>query len=150
MNPGKIIDPYPITSNLRLGRDYRPPKLETRFHFPTEGGGFERAAIRCVGVGSCRRHTTEAGVMCPSYMATMEEKHSTRGRSHLLFEMLHGGPIEDGWKSREVEERSTSALRAKAASTIAPSMSTWRPTRRSFARITMREGSGREPPIQWE
>jgi FAD/FMN-containing dehydrogenase/Fe-S oxidoreductase len=104
MNPGKIVDPYPITSNLRLGPDYRPPKLETRFHFPTEGDGFERVAMRCVGVGTCRRHSTEAGVMCPSYMATMEERHSTRGRGHLLFEMLHGGPIEDGWRSREVEE----------------------------------------------
>ncbi|MBO0739150.1 MAG: FAD-binding oxidoreductase, partial [Alphaproteobacteria bacterium] len=104
MNPGKVVDPYPITANLRLGPDYRPPKLETRFHFPTEGGGFERAAMRCVGIGTCRRHTTEAGVMCPSYMATREERHSTRGRGHMLFEMLHGGPIKDGWRSREVEE----------------------------------------------
>jgi hypothetical protein len=104
MNPGKVVDPYPIASNLRLGPDYRPPKLETRFHFPTEGGGFERAAIRCVGVGECRRHTTDTGVMCPSYMATMEERHSTRGRGHMLFEMLHGGPVKDGWRSREVEE----------------------------------------------
>jgi Fe-S oxidoreductase len=104
MNPGKIVDPYPITSNLRLGPDYQPPKLQTRFRFPTEGGGFERVAMRCVGVGTCRRHTTETGVMCPSYMATMDERHSTRGRGHLLFEMMHGGPIKDGWKSREVEE----------------------------------------------
>jgi FAD/FMN-containing dehydrogenase/Fe-S oxidoreductase len=104
MNPGKLVDPYPITSNLRLGPDYQPPNLETRFHFPTEGGGFERVAMRCVGVGTCRRHTTDSGVMCPSYMATMEERHSTRGRGHLLFEMLHGGPIKDGWRSREVEE----------------------------------------------
>jgi Fe-S oxidoreductase/FAD/FMN-containing dehydrogenase len=104
MNPGKIVDPYPITSNLRLGPDYRPPKLPTRFSFPTEGGGFERAAVRCVGVGECRRHSTQNGVMCPSYMATREERHSTRGRGHLLFEMLHGGPIKNGWKSPEVEE----------------------------------------------
>ena len=104
MNPGKIVDPYPITSNLRLGPDYRPPKLATRFSFPTEGGGFERVAVRCVGVGECRRHDTASGVMCPSYMATREERHSTRGRGHLLFEMLHGGPIKDGWKSPEVEE----------------------------------------------
>ena len=104
MNPGKIVDPYPITSNLRLGPDYKQPKLETHFHFKPEGGGFGRAALRCVGVGECRRHSTDAGVMCPSYMATLEEKHSTRGRGHLLFEMLHGGAIKDGWKSDAVEE----------------------------------------------
>jgi ferredoxin len=104
MNPGKVVDPYPISSNLRLGPDYRPPKLETRFHFPTEGGGFDRVAMRCVGIGTCRRHSTDAGVMCPSDMATREERHSTRGRARLLFEMLHGGPIKDRWQSREVEE----------------------------------------------
>ncbi|TMJ62441.1 MAG: FAD-binding oxidoreductase [Alphaproteobacteria bacterium] len=103
MNPGKVVDPYPITSNLRLGPDYRPPRLDTRFAFPTEGG-WDRAAIRCVGVGECRRHDTENGVMCPSYIATREEKHSTRGRARLLFEMMHGGPIRDGWKSDAVEE----------------------------------------------
>jgi Fe-S oxidoreductase len=103
MNPGKVVDPYPITSNLRLGPEYRPPRLDTRFSFPTEGG-WDRAAIRCVGVGECRRHHTENGVMCPSYLATREEKHSTRGRAHLLFEMMHGGPLKDGWKSDTVEE----------------------------------------------
>jgi FAD/FMN-containing dehydrogenase/Fe-S oxidoreductase len=112
MNPGKIIDPYPITSNLRLGPDYRPPKVETRFHFPAEGG-FDRAAMRCVGVGECRRHTTNNGVMCPSYMATREEKHSTRGRGHLLFEMMHGGPIEDRWKSDAVEDALSLCLGCK-------------------------------------
>ncbi len=104
MNPGKVVDPYPITSNLRLGPDYRPPQLKTHFHFKPEGGSFERVALRCVGVGECRRHHTDNGVMCPSYMATMEEKHSTRGRGHLLFEMLHGGAITDRWKSDAVEE----------------------------------------------
>ena len=79
MNPGKVVDPYPITSNLRLGPDYRPPQVETRFSFPTEGG-WDRAAIRCVGVGECRRHHLKNGIMCPSYMATREEKHSTRAR----------------------------------------------------------------------
>ena len=103
MNPGKVVDPYPITSNLRLGPDYRPPRLETRFSFPTEGG-WDRAAIRCVGVGECRRHHLENGVMCPSYMATREEKHSTRGRARLLFEMMHGGPLQDRWKSDAVED----------------------------------------------
>jgi FAD/FMN-containing dehydrogenase/Fe-S oxidoreductase len=104
MNPGKIVDPYPITSNLRLGPDYRPPQLPTHFHFKTEGGGFDRAAMRCVGVGECRKHDTASGVMCPSYRVTREERHSTRGRAHLLFEMLHGGAIDQGWQQPAIEE----------------------------------------------
>src|SRR5438045_3862639 len=103
MNPGKVVDPYPITSNLRLGPDYRPPRLDTRFSFPTEGS-WDRAAIRCVGVGECRRHHTENGVMCPSYIATREEKHSTRGRAHLLCAMMHGGRLTHRWKIGHAEE----------------------------------------------
>lgn len=102
MNPGKIVDPYPRTSNLRLGSDYRPATPETHFQFPDDGGSFPHAALRCVGVGLCRRH--EGGIMCPSYMVLREEKHTTRGRAHLLFEMLQGETIRDGWKSDEVKE----------------------------------------------
>src|SRR5436190_3356734 len=104
MNPGKVVDPYPITSNLRLGPDYIPPQVATHFAFPDDHGSFAHAAMRCVGVGECRRHTTDGTVMCPSYMATREEMHSTRGRAHLLFEMLHGGALQDGWRSASVEE----------------------------------------------
>src|SRR4029077_1558290 len=82
MNPGKIVDPYPITSNLRISPDYRPPAVETHFAYPRDGGSFAHAATRCVGIGNCRR--LDGGVMCPSYMVTREEKHSTRGRAHLL------------------------------------------------------------------
>ncbi len=102
MNPGKIVDPYPITTNLRLGTHYAPEEPATRFHFINDKGSFTHAALRCVGIGECRRQ--EKGTMCPSYRATMEEKHSTRGRAHLLFEMLHGDVIRDGWKSEEVFE----------------------------------------------
>ncbi|MBS1501184.1 MAG: 4Fe-4S dicluster domain-containing protein, partial [Bacteroidetes bacterium] len=101
MNPGKVIDPYSRTSNLRLGSDYNPPQLKTHFHFPEDGGNFAHATLRCVGVGKCRRH--ENGTMCPSYMVTREEEHSTRGRAHLLFEMLQGEEIDQGWKSKEVK-----------------------------------------------
>jgi hypothetical protein len=111
MNPGKVVDPYPISSNLRLGPEYRPPQLETRFGFLNEGGGFDRAALRCVGVGTCRRQAADAGVMCPSYIATREERHSTRGRARLLFEMLHGGPVKNGWRSPEVERGARSLPR---------------------------------------
>jgi len=100
MNPGKIVDPYPITENLRLGTGFAPEEPETHFHFIHDKGSFTHAAMRCVGIGECRRQ--EKGTMCPSYRATMEEKHSTRGRAHLLFEMMHGEVIRDGWKSQEV------------------------------------------------
>src|SRR5262249_34700807 len=100
MNPGKIVDPYPITQNLRYGTDFAPKEPATHFHFIHDKGSFTHAAMRCVGIGECRRQ--EKGTMCPSYRATMEEKHSTRGRAHLLFEMMHGDVIRDGFKSREV------------------------------------------------
>ena len=100
MNPGKIVDPYRITDNLRLGTDFAPQEPKTHFHFINDKGSFTHAAMRCVGIGECRRQ--EKGTMCPSYRATMEEKHSTRGRAHLLFEMMHGGVIQDRWKSEEV------------------------------------------------
>jgi Fe-S oxidoreductase len=100
MNPGKVVDPYRIDENLRLGSDYRPVEPSTHFHYVEDGGSFSQATLRCVGVGECRRH--EKGTMCPSYRATLEEKHSTRGRARMLFEMAQGEVIRDGWKSEEV------------------------------------------------
>jgi Fe-S oxidoreductase/FAD/FMN-containing dehydrogenase len=102
MNPGKVVRPNPITSDLRLGTTYRPPKPRTFFRYPDDRGDFSRALLRCVGVGECRRH--EHGTMCPSYMVTREEKHSTRGRAHLLFEMLNGGLVKGGFRSETVKE----------------------------------------------
>ncbi|HEY8128229.1 MAG TPA: FAD-binding and (Fe-S)-binding domain-containing protein [Hyphomicrobium sp.] len=104
MNPGKVVDPFPIASNLRLGPDYVPPKVETHFKFPDDEGNFARAGIRCVGVGKCRSADPHDNVMCPSYMATSDEMHVTRGRARLLFEMLHGGAIEKTWRNDAVEE----------------------------------------------
>src|SRR5581483_5123255 len=85
MNPGKMVDPYSITQNLRLGTNYDPPQPKTHFHYPGDEFSFSNATMRCMGVGKCRRE--EGGTMCPSYMVTREEMHSTRGRAHLLFEM---------------------------------------------------------------
>ncbi|HTH17339.1 MAG TPA: FAD-binding and (Fe-S)-binding domain-containing protein [Magnetospirillum sp.] len=102
MNPGKKVDAYGRDENLRLGAHFHPPKLETVQAFHADEGSFSRAALRCVGVGKCRR--TDGGVMCPSFMATLEEKHSTRGRARLLFEMVHGGPIDDRWRSDAIWE----------------------------------------------
>jgi FAD/FMN-containing dehydrogenase/Fe-S oxidoreductase len=102
MNPGKVINPYGMETNLRIGPDYNPPQPETHFAYPADRHSFARAALRCVGVGKCRREG--GGTMCPSYMVTHEEKDSTRGRARLLFEMMNGEIITDGWKSQEVHE----------------------------------------------
>jgi FAD/FMN-containing dehydrogenase/Fe-S oxidoreductase len=118
MNPGKVVDPYPITSNLRLGTDYNPPEPATRFEYPRDQHSFARAALRCVGVGECRRE--EGGVMCPSYMATHEEKHSTRGRARLLWEMLNGDVLTGGWKSEEVFDALDLCLSCKGCRSDCP------------------------------
>jgi FAD/FMN-containing dehydrogenase/Fe-S oxidoreductase len=106
MNPGKIVDPYHIDENLRLGSDYHPWDPPTYFKFPDDHGSFAHAALRCVGVGKCRRENGEGAqdTMCPSYMVTREEMHSTRGRTHLLWEMMHGDVIRDGWRDEHVKE----------------------------------------------
>ncbi len=103
MNPGKVINAYSPTQNLRLGTDYNPRHPETHFQFPDDHGSFARAAQRCVGVGKCRRH--EGGTMCPSYMVTFEEEHATRGRARMLFEMLQGDVIgKNGWHDDNVKD----------------------------------------------
>jgi FAD/FMN-containing dehydrogenase/Fe-S oxidoreductase len=102
MNPGKIIDAYSRDTNLRLGAGFTFKKVETHFQFPEDHGIMGRAAMRCVGVGECRK--TDKGTMCPSYMVTLDEKHSTRGRAHLLFEMLTRDVLKGGWKNKEVKE----------------------------------------------
>ena len=103
MNPGKVIDAYPMTSNLRIGTDYDPPHVKTHFQLPDDRHSFARAALRCVGVGNCRRESGH-GVMCPSYMVTREEMHSTRGRARLLWEMMNGELRTEGWKSEPVKQ----------------------------------------------
>jgi FAD/FMN-containing dehydrogenase/Fe-S oxidoreductase len=103
MNPHKLVDPYPLDSHLREGTGYRPEPLQTIFRYPLDGGSFHEAVGRCFGVGKCRH--LEGGVMCPSFMVTREEKHSTRGRARLLQEMATAaGPVRDRWRSQEVKE----------------------------------------------
>lgn len=102
MNPGKVVDPYPMDSNLRVGPDYKPKPVLTVFQFPGDQGSFAHATERCFGVGKCRN--LDGGTMCPSFHATREEMHSTRGRTRLLFEMLRGEVIKDGWKDPHVKE----------------------------------------------
>ena len=102
MNPGKVIDAYPVDENLRWGTHYHPWEPATHFAFADDRGSFAYAANRCVGTGKCRKHDT--GTMCPSYMVTREERHSTRGRARLLFEMLEGNPLRHGWRDESVKQ----------------------------------------------
>jgi len=102
MNPGKKIAPYGLDENLKLGTHYNPPDPKTHFQFPDDKHSFAYATQRCVGAGVCRRKS--GGTMCPSYMVTLEEEHSTRGRARMLFEMLEGNPVTGGWKSEAVKE----------------------------------------------
>jgi Fe-S oxidoreductase len=119
MNPGKKIDANPLDENLRLGAGYNPPKVKTYFSYPEADGHFPEITMRCVGVSKCRKDET-GGTMCPSYMATREEKHSTRGRSRLLFEMLQGDPLHGGWNSEYVKDALDLCLACKACKTECP------------------------------
>ena len=118
MNPGKLIEPYKLDENLRLGAAYSPWEPETHFQFAADHGSLAEATLRCVGVGKCRRE--EGGVMCPSYRATREEKHSTRGRAHLLWEMTQGEVIRDGWRSEEVKQSLDLCLACKGCKSDCP------------------------------
>src|SRR5439155_17904969 len=118
MNPGKIVNPYRIDQNLRLGANYSPPQPATHFTFPQDQHSFAFTTIRCVGVGECRRH--EGGTMCPSYRATREEAHSTRGRARLLFEMLQGDPLNGGWRDEHVKGALDLCLACKGCKSECP------------------------------
>ncbi len=121
MNPGKLIDPvrvYDAIENLRMGPGYTPAKPKTEFTYPRDNGLFVEATERCVGVGACRRQ--DHGTMCPSYMATREEKHSTRGRAHLLWELMQGNTLRQGWKNEAVHEALDLCLSCKACKTECP------------------------------
>ncbi len=118
MNPGKLIEPYKLDENLRLGATYSPWEPKTNFQFLDDHGSLAQATLRCVGVGKCRRE--EGGLMCPSYRATHEEEHSTRGRAHLLWEMTQGEVIRDGWRSEEVKQSLDLCLACKGCKSDCP------------------------------
>jgi len=123
MNPGKLIEPNKLDENLRLGAGYAPWEPKTHFQFPLDHGSLSHAALRCVGVGKCRRE--EGGVMCPSWRATHEEEHSTRGRAHLFWEMTQSLDrndvvIRDGWRSEEVKHSLDLCLACKGCKSDCP------------------------------
>jgi FAD/FMN-containing dehydrogenase/Fe-S oxidoreductase len=128
MNPGKLSDAvrlYDPVENLRhslpiVGQEseHSHSNLETHFAFSADRGSFERATERCVGVGACLKK--DGGVMCPSYRATGQEQHSTRGRARLLWEMLAGALQKEGFQSEAVHEALDLCLSCKACKTECP------------------------------
>lgn len=119
MNPGKVVDPYPVDAYMKLGTSYNPVPVTTKFAYEKDHYDFGHATLRCVGVGKCRE-PHGADVMCPSYIVTREEKHSTRGRARLLFEMMQGEVIEDGWQSKEVYDALDLCLACKGCTNDCP------------------------------
>ena len=119
MNPGKKIDAYRADEHLRLGPQYQPIELATKFSFRSDvGDGFVRATERCIGMGRCR--ASQGGTMCPSYRGTREERYSTRGRARLLAEMLRGEVITEGWASEDVKDALEWCLACKGCASECP------------------------------
>lgn len=118
MNPGKLVDAYRADENLRLKtyKTVREPRLH--FRFTEENGVFARTTERCIGIAKCLKKGE--GTMCPSYMATHEEKYSTRGRAHLLHEMMRGEILKGGWRNEQVKDALESCLACKGCKTECP------------------------------
>ncbi|HET6793930.1 MAG TPA: FAD-binding and (Fe-S)-binding domain-containing protein, partial [Acidimicrobiales bacterium] len=121
MNPGKVVDAlsvFRLDDNLRIGPGRRAADPPIQFGLPDDNGSLERAVNRCIGVGRCRVGGGQA--MCPSFQVTGDERHSTRGRARILFEMLQGEVITDGWRSPEVAEALDLCLSCKACRSDCP------------------------------
>jgi len=117
MNPRKIVNPYHMDENLRYGPDYQTPSVDSTLHFIDDAKGFGRASERCIGMGKCR---SASGAMCPSYQATGEERYSTRGRAHLLHELMRGDVIQDAWDNTDVADSLEHCLSCKACKSSCP------------------------------
>ena len=118
MNPGKVFDTPRMTDNLRYGEAYSTQPLKTRLDFTNEGG-FAGAVEMCNGVGQCRK--LNAGAMCPSYMATREEEHSTRGRANALRMALSGRLPRDQLHSSRMLQVLDLCLECKSCKSECPS-----------------------------
>ena len=118
LNPHKVVDAYLPTENLRLGADYKPLQPETHFKFLDDGGPSRRPPRAASDSGDAA--SSDSGSMCPSYMATLEEEHSTRGRAHMLFELLQGEVIDGGWKDEQVKKALDLCLSCKACKSECP------------------------------
>jgi len=121
LNPGVIVDPAPVEADLRLPQAGPLTGRRTGFGFGADGGSFSTAVHRCVGVAKCRADTTPTGgVMCPSYLATKDETHSTRGRARVLQELSNGRLVNGGWRSPEVAEALELCLACKGCASDCP------------------------------
>ena len=118
MNPGKIVDAPPMTENLRFGTDYNTIKIDTYFDFSSQDG-FGRAIEMCNGVGACRKTLT--GTMCPSFIGTREEEHSTRGRANALRSIISGALPHTELTSERLQEVLDLCLGCKACKAECPS-----------------------------
>lgn len=119
MNPGKLIDAYPFDTNLRYGPAYRSAALPPLLSIFGDGAdALQKGAERCVGVGRCRRDDT--GTMCPSYRATRDERHSTRGRAKLLVELFQGETTAATWRNKDVREALDLCLSCKGCAVDCP------------------------------
>ncbi|MEV5552218.1 FAD-linked oxidase C-terminal domain-containing protein [Nonomuraea wenchangensis] len=120
LNPGVLVRPRPFDADLRVPAA-RPAPGRLALAYRHDGGDFGQAVHRCTGVGKCRADNTgTGGVMCPSYLATREEKDSTRGRARALQEMLNGGDVSGGWRSPEVHEALDLCLACKGCASDCP------------------------------
>ena len=118
MNPGKIVDAQPMTENLRIGPDYRPLSLDTGFAFREEGS-FTHGVEMCNGQGACRK--VLGGTMCPSYMVTRDEEHSTRGRANALRAAMSGALPPDSLTSKRLYDVLDLCLECKGCAAECPS-----------------------------
>ncbi len=116
-NPGKVVDAPPLVSNLRYGPAYVTPEVPTTFDFSADGG-IVQAAELCAGVGECRKK--REGAMCPSYQATLEEQHSTRGRANALRLALTGQLDLHGLTDPAVRDALDLCLECKACKSECP------------------------------
>ncbi len=119
LNPGVIVDPAPVDADLRVPQA-KSLRRGLAFAYPHDGGDLSTAVHRCVGVGKCRADTTSAGgVMCPSYLATRDEKDSTRGRARVLQELANGSLVK-GYRADELHESLDLCLSCKGCSSDCP------------------------------
>ncbi|MGH3097087.1 MAG: FAD-binding and (Fe-S)-binding domain-containing protein, partial [Streptosporangiales bacterium] len=118
LNPGIVVDPAPVDADVRYGPPTRAEKFLPVQALHADRGSFAGAVRRCVGVGKCRVPSGTA--MCPSYQATRDEVHSTRGRARLLAEMVEGDVVTDGWRSTEVADALDLCLSCKACKSDCP------------------------------
>lgn len=118
LNPGVLVDPAPLDADLRFTTSGRSRAVDLAFGYRDDGGDLGKSLRRCVGVGACRKQ--QGGGMCPSFRATRDERHSTRGRARILAEMLEGHLSAQGWRSQDVKDALDLCLSCRACRSECP------------------------------